>query len=466
MALQTDNRQAGKRRYMQVTELIKGFQVLGAGAAAIVMLTLAPVTTFGVSNPLPGGATADFPLQLPWGEGVTHTITQAYGSGLHQGLDKDCCNNDHYGLDVDMQLDEPVYPVANGRVAFAGPAAGSWGTFGNIVFVDHLNGYQSVYAHLNSVSVNTGQEITTDTVLGGAGGSGGWKTHLHFVIYKGAKFYNTALGTGQYAGQSVVPEPFANCGKNGGVCENLNRGDRLTKASASAAPAAVAPAPMAPIAPVRSLSSGAQTLSWTPAAGSLRFQVQVVPMNNDGPAIDLVISDPAQVASGNFALPQPVLGQGNYVLLPGAHYTWRVRQSSALQATGADAGWGKWSETKRFSTPLPKSSSVSVVTPPSSYDRTPIIQWNDSDVANFYYEVQVSTDAGFRMGGDAVAPVYWNLVHGGQSTLLNSWAVPAGYELAPGTYFVRVRPRVQATPAGSAEQGVAWAAPVSFEVWG
>lgn len=452
---------------MKVAGLWRGARLTGAALTAFVIATTGPVTAFSVSDPLPGGVAkpASFTIFPPWGEGVTHTITQAYGSGLHQGLDRVCCNNDHYALDADMQLDEPIYPIAEGRVAYAGPAAGSWATFGNIVFVDHGSGNQSLYAHLNSVHVSTGQAVTTGTVLGGAGGSGGWKTHLHFAMYLGALFYNTPLGTGQYAGYSVVPEPFAGCVKNGGACENLTRGDRLTKTSGVAAPA---PAPIAPVAgPVGgAVASGGQTLSWTPALGSLHFQVQVVPMNNDGPAIDLIISDPAQVASGRYVIPQPVLGQGNYVLLPGAHYTWRVRQSSVLRVTAADsAGWDPWSEVQRFSTPGPQPS-VTATPPPSSYDRTPIIQWTDSDTANFYYEIQVSTDGAFRMAKEAVAPVYWNLVHGGQSTPLNSWAVPQGYELLPGTYFVRVRPRVQATPAGAAEPGVAWSQAVTFEVWG
>ena len=44
----------------------------------------------------------------------------------------------------------------------------------------------------------------------------------------------------------------------------------------------------------------------------------------------------------------------------------------------------------------------------------------------------------------AIASVYWNLVHGGETNPLNSWTVPEGFGLnAQSTYYWRVRPRVQ-----------------------
>jgi murein DD-endopeptidase MepM/ murein hydrolase activator NlpD len=54
---------------------------------------------------------------------------------------------------------------------------------GNHVIVDHGNGVTSVYAHLHSISVQVGQDVTLDTTLGLEGSTGASTgTHLHFEI--------------------------------------------------------------------------------------------------------------------------------------------------------------------------------------------------------------------------------------------------------------------------------------------
>jgi hypothetical protein len=96
----------------------------------------------------------------------------------------------------------------------------------------------------------------------------------------------------------------------------------------------------------------------------------------------------------------------------------------------------------------------------------PTISWKDSNVNNFYYEVQLSQDRTFNADpATATEAVYWNLVHGGESNPLNSWTVPSGFGLEKGqTYYARVRTRVQATPLGPDEPGVSWSPIVSFVV--
>ncbi len=54
---------------------------------------------------------------------------------------------------------------------------------GNHVVVDHGAGLTSVYAHLYSISVTSGQEVDTSTVLGLEGSTGvSTGTHLHFEV--------------------------------------------------------------------------------------------------------------------------------------------------------------------------------------------------------------------------------------------------------------------------------------------
>ncbi|MCX6024135.1 MAG: hypothetical protein NTZ05_20865, partial [Chloroflexi bacterium] len=81
---------------------------------------------------------------------------------------------------------------------------------------------------------------------------------------------------------------------------------------------------------------------------------------------------------------------------------------------------------------------------------------------HFYYEIQLSSDPLFNTDPfSATAAVYWNLIHGGQTSPQNSWAVPASARLdADGRrYYWRVRPRVQGngTP-------VNWGLPFWFTV--
>jgi hypothetical protein len=88
--------------------------------------------------------------------------------------------------------------------------------------------------------------------------------------------------------------------------------------------------------------------------------------------------------------------------------------------------------------------------------RPPALTWTHPSPNLFYWEVQVSLDPRFTTDpGAATSFVWWNLVHGGQTTPPNSWVTPL---LEPGqTYYWRVRPRVQGdgTP-------VAWGPTWSF----
>lgn len=92
----------------------------------------------------------------------------------------------HPAIDIAGQLGNPVYATDSGVIVFAG-----WSNFGygNLVVIDHGNGWQSAYAHLNSVSVLCGQSVfqgSTIGMLGSTGNSTG--PHLHFeLIYNSAK---------------------------------------------------------------------------------------------------------------------------------------------------------------------------------------------------------------------------------------------------------------------------------------
>ena len=398
----------------------------------------------GVTGPAPGAVTKspDFIITLPWGD-TGYTALEAYGDEGNQGTDQQCCRNDFHALDFDVLPGQMILPVAAGAVIFAGSASGSWADMENAVLIDHGNGYQSFYGRLRTVSsdVYPGKRVETYMVLGTAGGVGAWKP-FHFALYRGASF---DVNAGPYGGRAVVPEPFANCIRDyERSCENFRTGSLLSK---------VTPLNMARDAIIP---------SWSSPASATQYHLQVTPLHEDGPGINLI----RNVDSGIFWVLPPVFGYGNYVLLPGAHYSWTIRFSSAPHSIGVDdSSWGPWSTQKWYRTEPPSSSTLTLVEPTAGSVTTkprPTLRWNDVAWTNFYYEVQLSTDPQFRMGSDAVAAVYWNLVHGGMTNPLNSWTVPEGFDLPPGTYYFRVRQRVQATLNGAEERGIPWAAPQSF----
>jgi len=94
---------------------------------------------------------------------------------------RDPRNPAHSGLDIGLRTGDAVFAADGGVVIFAG----WWGSggYGNLIVVDHLNGWQTWYAHLSQVNVVCGQQVGAGDIIG-LGGSTGWSTgpHLHFEI--------------------------------------------------------------------------------------------------------------------------------------------------------------------------------------------------------------------------------------------------------------------------------------------
>lgn len=92
----------------------------------------------------------------------------------------------HFGLDLAAAMDEAIVAADTGTVIYAG--WNNWG-YGNLVILDHANGYQTLYAHLDVVKVSCGQNVLQGDLIGLAGVTGhSTGPHLHFeVILSGAK---------------------------------------------------------------------------------------------------------------------------------------------------------------------------------------------------------------------------------------------------------------------------------------
>ncbi len=92
----------------------------------------------------------------------------------------------HQGLDIAAGIGDPIYTSDNGVVVFSGWS--HWG-YGNMVVVDHGNGFQSVYAHLSQINVGCGQGVSQGGLIGLAGSTGNSSgPHLHYeILFNGAR---------------------------------------------------------------------------------------------------------------------------------------------------------------------------------------------------------------------------------------------------------------------------------------
>jgi len=107
-------------------------------------------------------------------------ITQEFG-GNHIGIDL---------VGKGYTLDD-VVAHSSGVVTFTQTGRqnnqGSTGneSYGNFVIINHGNGYETLYAHLNNVYVNVGEEVAKGSLIGTMGNTGNsYGAHLHFEIIK------------------------------------------------------------------------------------------------------------------------------------------------------------------------------------------------------------------------------------------------------------------------------------------
>jgi len=91
----------------------------------------------------------------------------------------------HNGVDLANSLGSPIIAAASGKVIVA--KQGGWnGGYGNMIVISHSNGMQTLYGHLNSVKVNTGEQVNKGDVIGGMGNTGDSSgVHLHFEVRGG-----------------------------------------------------------------------------------------------------------------------------------------------------------------------------------------------------------------------------------------------------------------------------------------
>ena len=96
----------------------------------------------------------------------------------------------HPGIDIANDSGTPIVATADGVVTDAGWNSGG---YGNMVDIDHGNGYMTRYAHAQSVAVAPGQTVKRGQIIAYMGGTG-YSTgpHLHYEIRVNGQVVNPA----------------------------------------------------------------------------------------------------------------------------------------------------------------------------------------------------------------------------------------------------------------------------------
>jgi murein DD-endopeptidase MepM/ murein hydrolase activator NlpD len=86
----------------------------------------------------------------------------------------------HMGIDFEANTGDPVRAAAGGVVSFAGVKSG----YGNVVEVDHGNGYSTLYGHNSALTVRVGDIVRQGQQLARAGSTGrSTGPHVHFEVH-------------------------------------------------------------------------------------------------------------------------------------------------------------------------------------------------------------------------------------------------------------------------------------------
>ena len=114
-------------------------------------------------------------------------ITQYFGNTPFSTANPQVYNgHGHNGVDISAPIGTPLYAALGGTVLGTGNTDLVRGcySFGKWVMIVHGNGLSTLYAHLSSIDVTKGQQVSTGQMIGLSGMTGfATGPHLHFGVY-------------------------------------------------------------------------------------------------------------------------------------------------------------------------------------------------------------------------------------------------------------------------------------------
>lgn len=120
-----------------------------------------------------------------WPTPGAYTLTAEFGESRSY--------ESHGGIDIGASMGTAIYAANSGTVVSSNnscnhvSSGGNWcdcgGGYGNFVWILHDNGYETIYGHMTTTAVGTGDRVSAGQLIGYVGSSG-WSTgpHLHFEL--------------------------------------------------------------------------------------------------------------------------------------------------------------------------------------------------------------------------------------------------------------------------------------------
>lgn len=100
----------------------------------------------------------------------------------------------HKGIDISASVGTPITAADGGTVTYVGYSGG----YGNLVIIDHNNGYITKYAHCSEIYVTTGQKVHKGQTIAAVGATGNARgAHLHFEVLKNGRHVNPSIYLGR-----------------------------------------------------------------------------------------------------------------------------------------------------------------------------------------------------------------------------------------------------------------------------
>ena len=141
---------------------------------------------------------ASIPAIQPIAKKDMSRVASGFGQRFHPILK---INKMHKGLDFAAPTGTPIYATADGRVESAGSANG----YGNMVKINHGNGFETLYGHMSKIKVRSGQRVKRGDIIGNVGNTGmSTGSHLHYEIHKNGEVINPLT----YFYKDISPDEF------------------------------------------------------------------------------------------------------------------------------------------------------------------------------------------------------------------------------------------------------------------
>jgi hypothetical protein len=153
----------GDRSSLQLPEGVTDSTVLAAPGSMISVVATAPLPSELSPHP------ANHPLGVPMrGRPSRGFAPEQENISLR-----------HFGMDIAGREGSPIFVTAAGVVKFAG-----WDdALGNLIIIDHENGYETVYGHNSAMMFEQGDRVKFGDIIALSGNSGvSSAPHLHYEI--------------------------------------------------------------------------------------------------------------------------------------------------------------------------------------------------------------------------------------------------------------------------------------------